>query len=359
MAKKRGQAGGKGILITGIVLALLVIVIIVSIVSIRNALRPTEAGQPQTITLKSGMSTPTFVQKLEDAGIIRSAIIFEYYLRYVGEGSKFQAGVYEITPGITNDELITMLNSGQTIQEKVIRVTIPEGYTVDQIAERLADHGVIDQKAFLQAVNSKKQWTNLQLISNIPVMPVLKYRLEGYLFPNTYDFKVNQTADQVVERLLHETDVQLANLPSDWQQRMKKLNLNLHQTLVIASLIEREVVVDEERPIVAGIVYNRLKAKMPLQFCSTVQFLLKEQKDRLLYSDLKVDSAYNTYKNTGLPPGPIASPGLESIKATLYPQKSDYLYFVTKEDGTKSHYFGKTFAEHQHNIQLSRKNAQK
>lgn len=346
--------------LTLIVVVAIVIITVGSIaLYLNNQLTPLEEGQAITFNFAKGMTTAELAAQLEQQGIIKNAQVFGYYLRWKGEGASFQAGDYALTPGMSVAELIDLFNRGTVIEQKMKRITIPEGFTVKQIAARLEEKGIVKAKEFLNAANVKTDEFKLEHLTDIPVRNEIEYRMEGYLFPSTYDFKEGTTADQVVERLLQEMDAKLATLPADWKDQMKKLELNMHQMLTIASLIEREVVVDEERPIVAGIVYNRIHANMPLQFCSTVQFLLKEQKERLLYSDLKVDSAYNTYKNAGLPPGPIANPGLESIVATLYPKQTDYLYFVTKEDGTSSHYFGRTYAEHQANIKKSHENLNK
>jgi UPF0755 protein len=183
--------------------------------------------------------------------------------------------------------------------------------------------------------------------------------LEGYIFPETYEVPQTSTDEKIVRRMFEELDRKLALLPADWQQQMEKLGLTFHDIMTIASLIEREVVVDEERALVASVIYNRLNQKYPLQIDATVQYALDAPKERLLYVDLEVDSPYNTYKHAGLPPGPIASPGLKSIEAALYPDTSTYMFYVTKKDGTAEHYFAETYEAHQSNIAKSNENAKK
>ncbi|MFS0839812.1 endolytic transglycosylase MltG [Paenibacillus sp. 1P03SA] len=204
----------------------------------------------------------------------------------------------------------------------------------------------------------RRKLTNLRkgkrLLAGIPADAKLKHKLEGYLFPDTYDIPKDATEQKLITLMVDQLDKRLQNLPADWKDKLKASGLTFHQMMTIASLIEREVVVDEERPLVASVIYNRLKIKQPLQIDATVQYALGKQKERLLESDLKIESPYNTYKNPGLPPGPIASPSLASIKAALYPAESKYFYYVTKKDGSQGHLFGETYAQHLANIEKSK-----
>jgi UPF0755 protein len=173
------------------------------------------------------------------------------------------------------------------------------------------------------------------------------------MFPETYEMKKGSTEEQIIARMLQETDRKLATLPEGWQDAMEESGKSLHEIMTIASLIEREVVVDEERALVSSVIYNRLAEPMRLQIDAAVQYALDEPKERLLTKDLEIDSPYNTYKNDGLPPGPIASPSLASIEAALFPAESDYLFYVTKKDGSQTHLFAKTYNEHLRNIDKS------
>ncbi|UUZ86641.1 endolytic transglycosylase MltG [Paenibacillus sp. P26] len=182
-------------------------------------------------------------------------------------------------------------------------------------------------------------------------------RLEGYLFPETYEWKKDVTPDEIVESMTQELDKKLAELPKDWQSALKQRGLTFHQPLTVASLIEREVALEEERALVSGVIYNRLKQGMPLQIDATVQYLFDKPKERLFEKDLQIESPYNTYLHPGLPPGPIASPSLASIQAALYPAGTKYLYYVTKKDGSKGHLFAETYEQHLKNIAESKKTA--
>jgi UPF0755 protein len=318
-----------------------------------NGLRPAPPGEAKQVELKKGMSPFQFAEVLEQDGIIRNSFVFKYYLRFKQEGPHFQAGVYELRPGMDKDEIIAKLNAGQTAKEQTIRVTIPEGYTVGQIADTLSKQGVADKAQFLKLADSAAEWGDAEAVRSIPKDAKLRHRLEGYLFPDTYELPKDIKPEEIIARMLLELDRKLDMLPDDWQETLAKRKLDLHQLLTIASLIEREVVVDKERPIVAGIIYNRLETGMPLQIDATVQYLLDKPKERLLHDDLKVDSPYNTYRHKGLPPGPIAAPSLKSIEAALYPADTDYYYYVTKKDGSHEHLFARTLKEHNRNIDIS------
>ncbi|WP_409341587.1 endolytic transglycosylase MltG [Paenibacillus sp. MBLB4367] len=321
-----------------------------------NGLQPVSASdQPVRIAIPTGTSTNEIAAKLEEQGMIKNSTLFVYYLRYQKQGSRFQAGEYEMKPGMTLDEIIEKLNEGETVKEEVVRFTIPEGFTVRQIAERLGEQGLVDAEGFLKMTNEKHTLPN-NWVADIPDQPDIAYRLEGYLFPETYEMKKGSTAEDILKRLVSEWDRKLNELPSGWPDQMKQRGLTFHQLLTIASLIEREVVLEQERPVVAGVIYNRLDKKMPLQIDATVQYALGKPKERLLEKDLFVESPYNTYAHDGLPPGPIASPSLSSVKAALYPEKTNYLFYVTKKDGSQGHLFAETFDEHKKNIERSKKN---
>jgi UPF0755 protein len=253
-------------------------------------------------------------------------------------------------------DMIDKLNKGDVVKEDMVRITIPEGFTIDQIAAKMSEQTTWKKETFLQLVDDPNGFKS-ETTATIPDSKNLRHRLEGYLFPETYEFKKGSTEQEFIERSLQQLDKKLATLPPDWKDKLKERGLTVHQMLTIASLIEREVVVDDERALVSGVIVNRLKMNMPLQIDATVQYLFDKSKDRLLEEDLQIQSPYNTYLNTGLPPGPIASPSLASMKAAIYPEETKYVYYVTKKDGTKGHLFAETFEEHKKNIAISNKKA--
>lgn len=324
---------------------------------IASALQPVAASDQEVrVSIPQGSSSVQIAEELKTKGLIKNSSIFTYYLKWKKQGSKFQAGEYAMKPGMAFDEMIDKLNKGDVVKEEMVRITIPEGYTIDQIAAKVSEQSTWKKEAFLALVDDPtgfKEGTT----SSIPDSKNLRHRLEGYIFPETYEFKKGSTEKEFVERSLEQLDKKLATLPADWKDKLKERNLNVHQMLTIASLIEREVVVNEERALVSGVIVNRLKMNMPLQIDATVQYLFDKSKDRLLEKDLQIQSPYNTYLNTGLPPGPIASPSLASIKAAIYPETTKYVFYVTKKDGTQGHLFAETFEEHKKNIANSKKTA--
>ncbi|MFD0698874.1 endolytic transglycosylase MltG [Paenibacillus sp. GCM10027628] len=344
-----------------LIIGLLMLVIIGAVsgigLYIANALQPMPASEQEArVSVPQGAGSVAIAKELEAKGLIKNSSIFTYYLKLKKQGSRFQAGEYSMKPGMTFDQMIEKLNKGETVKEEVIRVTIPEGYTIQQIADKLGDQTPWKADVFLQQADVPSQF-QADALGGLPDNKNIKHRLEGYLFPETYEFKKGSTEQEFIERTLQELDKKLASLPPDWKDKLQARGLTVHQMLTIASLIEREVVVDEERALVSGVINNRLKKNMPLQIDATVQYLLDKPKERLLEKDLQIQSPYNTYLNPGLPPGPIASPSLASIKAAVYPEDTKYLFYVTKKDGSKGHLFAETFEEHKKNIAASKKAA--
>ncbi|MFS0727424.1 endolytic transglycosylase MltG [Paenibacillus sp. 1P07SE] len=318
-----------------------------------NGLRPAPAGEVKRVEVAKGSSPNRVAETLEREGIIRNSFLFKYYLRLKDEGPAFKAGAYELRPGMELDDIIAKLNAGDTIEAETIRFTVPEGYTVKQMAEKLAAEGLVDEDRFLEVAAAQTMLGASASAGRITVNEQMDQLLEGYLFPETYELVKESTEQDIITRMMQELDRKLQQLPDDWQSALDELDISFHEMMTIASMIEREVVLPEERPIVAGIIYNRLADGMMLQIDATVQYVLGKQKERLLEKDLLVESPYNTYQQTGLPPGPIASPSLASIEAALYPAETEYYFYVTKKDGSNGHYFSVTYNEHLRNKRLS------
>lgn len=320
-------------------------------------IQPVKASEEAVrVTIEPGMRTSSIADTLEQQGLIKNAFLFKSYLKLKSEGSRFQAGTYDINPGADYDEIIAKLNSGDIVKAEMIRFTIPEGYTVKQMAESLSEQGFINEDTFLKLAKSPTG-IDSQLLADIPDQAEMKFRLEGYLFPETYELKKGSSEQEIINRMFTETDQRLHKI-ADFEQQLKKSGLSLNEIMTVASLVEREVVVDSERSLVAGVIYNRLAKNMKLEIDATVQYLLDKPKERLMNSDLrKVDSPYNTYLYEGLPPGPIAAPSLKSIEAALAPEASEYLFYVTKKDGSGEHLFAKTYKEHLKNIEKSKATA--
>jgi UPF0755 protein len=352
-------AAGNYVTVNKKIILAIVIILIAALAGIagyvRGSLQPVPAAsQPVRVLVPPGTSSELVAQTLEEQGLIRSARMFVYYLKFKEQGAKFQAGEYEMPPGMTLDAIIDMLNKGLIVKELGVKLTVPEGFTAAQIADKVSQQFGTDPALFMQAAEQYNGYT-AQVYTYIPQDPQLRHRLEGYLFPETYEWKKDIKPEDMIDKMMLELDHKLPALPDNWQQTLAARGQTFHQMMTIASLIEREVVLDEERPLVSGVIQNRLQKGMPLQIDATIQYMFDKPKERLFEKDLQLESPYNTYLHSGLPPGPIASPSLASIRAAIFPAESKYLFYVTKKDGSKGHLFAETFEQHQQNIAASKK----
>ncbi|NLJ76853.1 MAG: endolytic transglycosylase MltG [Peptococcaceae bacterium] len=269
--------------------------------------------------------------------LIRNSLTFTLYARYSGLDNRIKAGQYTLNDSLSTPALLKELVKGHQAE---MSFTIPEGYTTMQIADLLAEKGLADREKFLQTAATAD--FSYPFIEDLPKG---EKRLEGYLFPDTYQVNGDYSEKSIIDIMLKRFADVVEEL--DYQKKAQKNGVTLHEALTIASLVEREAKVDEERPLIAGVIYNRLRIDMLLQVDATVQYALGVTKPVLYYADLEVDSPYNTYKNYGLPPGPIAMPGRDSLLAAVKPVGTPYLYYVARPDGT--HLFARTLAEHEIN----------
>lgn len=339
--------------IVGIILFLLVLILGGIAWYLWNGLQPVKkSDEAVQFTIEQGMGTTQIAQLLHEKSLIKNDLIFIGYLKWKEQGNHFQAGTYSTTPGHSIDDLIAMLNNGDVVKEEMIRFTIPEGFTVEQLADKLDKEGFVEGTTFLKLANQSTN-ANETLATAIPKDSEIKHALEGYLFPETYEMKKGSTEAEIITTMTNQLEQKLNSI-EDLEAQLKKRGLTLHELLTIASLVEREVVVDSERPLVAGIIDNRLKKGQKLEIDATVQYALDQPKERLYYKDLEIESPYNTYLTKGLPPGPICNPSLASIKAALQPESSEYFFYVTKKDGSQTHLFAKTYKEHLVNIEKSK-----
>jgi UPF0755 protein len=305
-----------------------------------GSLKPvSDYEQSQVFVLKQGMNAAQIAQELEDLKVIRSAEAFRHLCRIEKADSKLVAGMYYLSPSLSSQEILDILLKGPV--PDVVRITIPEGYTVAEIAETLAKNGLGTEQEFYQAMQAF-QAKDYSFLKDVPSS---KNRLEGFLFPDTYFFAKNVKPQDVIDRFLQRFERELT---VETQSRLKELDISIYTWVTKASIVEREAVKPEERPIIAGVFDNRLGKGMALESCATVQYVLGEVKPVLSLEDIAIDSPYNTYKNSGLPPGPIANPGHASLEAVLYSEKTDYFFFVAKNDG--SHAFAVTYDEHLRNV---------
>ena len=313
-----------------VILLILVIGVAGGFVFLQKMGGPVDPASEEQISVEipSGSSTSGIADILEQQGLVSSAKEFRLKSRMSGNDGKYKAGVYALSPSMSMDEIMTILVEGK---QKTISITIPEGYTLKQIAQRVAQSGICTEEEFL----AETQTGTFDFAYN-DQMAAGSQRYEGFLFPDTYSIFEKDSAHNVIQMMLkrfeevYQEESQGSSVTSEY---------SVFELVTAASLVEREAKLDEERPLVASVIYNRLAKGMKLQMCSTVQYALGTPKARLLYSDLEVDSPYNTYKNAGLPVGPIASPGRTSIRAVLHPAQTDYLYFVLTEAGSGKHNF--------------------
>jgi len=301
---------------------------------------PTNRFQPpREVAINRGESLTTVARHLAQAGVIRSEIAFVAYAEMSGEARQVKPGDYAFAGGENTPAVLEHLVRGDFI---VITVTIPEGMTLHQIGQRIGEGGLLCDYAFDQAAT----------VGAIPrALGLGSLGAEGFLFPATYRFGPHTTADQVVAEMLERFNEILTPAV---EERMFELGLTARQMVTMASIVEKEAQVPGERPLIAGVFYNRLRLGMPLQSDPTAQYNAFGEVAQAAAA-VHMPSAYNTYSIIGLPPGPIANPGLSSILAALYPDHTDYLYFVARSDGT--HIFSKSFEDHQRAIAELRREA--
>jgi UPF0755 protein len=322
--KRRSNAGPT---VLGILLVLAVFGAIYLIYT--AAVRGDVGGQqgPVTVEVVKGDTLSDVADKLEAAGVIKSAFVFKLQARYEGYGTEIQTGRYTFERGQDTDVIFHKLAAGKAVP--TIAITVPEGLTLDETAQTVAKDSGVPAARFERA--ARKTDYDYAFLEHPGIRTT-----EGYLYPAKYDFEKGVTAQQIVDRLLGQYLVETQDL--DVTGARDRLGLTEHQLVTVASLIEKEAASPQEKPLVASVIYNRLDRDMPLQIDATIQYALERPKENLTLRDLKVDSPYNTYENKGLPPGPICSPSRESLEAALNPEQTNYLYYVLKADG-QSHFF--------------------
>lgn len=298
------------------------------------------------VVIEQDEPVDSIAERLHNEGLIRSPGYFKLRVRLTNAGSDIIAGRYRLDSSMTTAEIINTITSDNAALTQEVLVRFVEGWRTEQFAEELVKVGLLQSTdEFMEAVADPKWNEQFTFLHTRPS----GVALEGYLFPDTYNFRMDATPDDIIATLLTTFEERAA---PDLRAQSVNLGLSIHQVMVIASIVEREAAVPEERATIASVYYNRLTAGMPLQADPTVQYVLGAPGDwwpNLTGADLQEDGRYNTYLNTGLPPGPICNPSLASIEASLFPDQTDYLYFVATGDG--SHAFARTFEEHEENIE--------
>ena len=295
-------------------------------------------GPPTRVTIPNGASMKVAADSLSRADVIGSPKLFRLYAKLRGSDRGIKAGTYELRKGASWGTVLEALNSGKGV---VLTVTIPEGYTLRQTEVLMASKLGVPVDSVRAAVRDTAQLARL----DVPTKD-----LEGYLFPDTYHFSPGTTARAAVQTMVRRFE---QRWKMEWGARLDTLAMSRHSLLTLASIVEREARLPQERPVIAAVYWNRLRKGMRLEADPTVQYALPEYQSRLLYRHLNVKSPYNTYRNPGLPPGPIGAPGASSIEASLYPANVPFLYFVAYPDG--HHEFRVRLSEHQAAARIARR----
>ena len=283
------------------------------------------------VLIPKGTSPKQIAKILKESEVIYSKTVFLASLKLSGNSKNLKAGLYEFNTKDNSFKIINKLANGES---KNIKVTIPEGWTIKQIANILDENNICSGEKFINSAKEKN--------------------LEGYLFPNTYFLIPNMEVEEIIKIMTDEFDKFWIE---DFDRRANEINMSKKDIIILASIVEKEAVSDDERSVIAGVFLNRLLKGMRLQSCATVLYAMDKNKERLALEDLNFSSPYNTYRHNGLPPAPICNPGAKAIRAVLYPAVTDNLYFVSKGNGT--HYFSENFQDHIQNKINSKKKATK
>lgn len=287
---------------------------------------------PLYIEVKPGMAAREIGQVLMERKVIGSQYYFWLLAKIEGVEGQFHIGTYKLYQDMEARKVLEMLVNGETAP---LRFTIPEGFNVNEIAERLGEEGIASP------MEIKAEAAKFAPYHYIKKVPAAMYQAEGFLFPDTYEIEPGMTAREILVMMARNFDERLTD---EMRRKAEQMGLSIFELITLASLVEKEARFEEDRPKIAQVFLKRLQIGMPLQSCTTIQYLLHTPKEDVTYDDLEIESPYNTYHHMGLPPGPVANPGLASIEAVLNPANTDYLYFVADRKGRN--YYSQTYSEH-------------
>lgn len=301
-------------------------------------------GEDVVVVIPEGATTKQIAQILKENGLIQYPSAFVKRVKESEYRGVLQPGEFTLNTGMNTWEMIEILGYVAPTRTVMATLTIPEGFSIEQIAARVDEQGLFTEEEFLDAVQENTY--NYDILNSIPDGITVNYRLQGFLFPATYDIYEDTTAHDLVDMMLQKFD-QVYN--EQMRAQAEAMNYTAFEVVNRAAIVEREAKIDEERPMIAGVINNRLEQGMMLQMCPTVLYPITNgiyDKSEVTYDDLEVESPYNTYKNTGLPVGPICNPGEVSLNAVLYPAEHNYLYYHVDNEETGSHIFTETYEEH-------------
>lgn len=307
-----------------------IFVIVIIIITIWQCFKivdtPLKINNEEIVEVAEGDSFYGILDKLSEEGKIKNKFLVKLYLKICGIKPEVLEGTYKLNKSMTLNEFVNLLTDSN--KDKVY-ITIPEGYTIDDIAEKLEENNICNSKEFIDSVK------NYELPKYISNNPNKRYNLEGFLFPDTYSFNKNENADFIIKTMLNRFE-------KVWQEIVEDLNISIPEEEIekkvnVASIIEKEAVVDSERSFISSVIYNRIAIGMPLQIDATVIYSYGYHIEKMYEKYLEIDSPYNTYMYYGLPIGPISNPGRASLMAALKPKETDYLYYLLESENT--HYF--------------------
>ena len=335
--KRRQQLFNRTFLYAMMVIVASLLLAVYALHVANDALALMKPSSDLSVKIEKGSTVGRIARELKDAGLIEYRWAFVLFAKVTGNADSFQYGTYVLNTDMDYLELVTNLQKTASFRATVT-VMIPEGAELREIIATLDEKNVCTAEELWDAVENHP--FDYDFLQNLPER---ENRLEGYLFPDTYEFFEQSDAVTVLTKFLDNFEVKFSQ---ELRDRAQEIGMSIDEVVTLASIIEREAASDEDRATVSSVFHNRLNStQYPLlQSCATVQYVLQERKSVLTYDDIKIDSPYNTYLYEGLPIGPIASPGLASIRAALYPETTDYYFFVVSADGT--HIFSKTLAEH-------------
>jgi UPF0755 protein len=299
------------------------------------------------VNVKNGDTLNSIINSLYDENKIGNSYLIKWYIKKNKLNTNIKPGDYSFTKDTSLESFINTLGKGK-YNENAIKVTIPEGFDIEKMAQLFQDKQIISKEEFIASVKA------YNLPSYVKNDSKRKYALEGYLFPDTYEFIKGMKGNDIINILLKNFETVLEDIKI--KNNIVLPQEQIDEKIIMASIVERESELASERPTIASVFYNRIKDRMMLQSCATVEYVLGVHKVVYTEKDISIDSPFNTYKVNGLPAGPICSPGRSSILAALQPAKTDYIYFVSKFNGTKEHFFSKDYSEFLKNKKTSEAN---
>ncbi|MGO4887376.1 endolytic transglycosylase MltG [Anaerobacillus sp. MEB173] len=344
-----------------IVFSLFILIIIVvgavgvsGFVFVKGALGPMdeESAEMVEVHIPIGSSSSKIGVILEENGLIKNATFFRYYVRYKNE-TGFQAGDYQLSTAMNLNEIIDELKEGTVFEEAALSFTIPEGRWLEDIVAIIAEDSDFTTEEIEEKMKDREYISSLiekfSILDEEILQDDIRWPLEGYLFPARYDFvEEDVVLETIIETMIERTSTILGK----YTEQLNNQEYSIHELMTLASIVEREAKTEEDRYLIAGVLYNRLDKGMPLQVDPTVAYALGEHRYMTTYADLEVDSPYNTYKYAGIPIGPIANPGENAIRATLEPKDTDYIYFYARRNGEVI--YNETYTEHNKVVQQYR-----